>query len=230
MLTILTALSDADTWHRDTLSKIRVCSSFLPWLRVTAWRVSGNWWTLARWLLAHGLLLQTRCWRRGCCSKQVLFRTGAATFVSCCVLGRVTEKMENDDAAEIVGATSGVAWRNWCRFVDEGARTICYRRQWLNDGVLITAWWTAWRIRDGCCRRDEERNCGGWTRVSSVLAWCFFAVASLIWCGRTMQKLLRRVRHDGSASVDASLMFWLFHCWMRGDALVARGGRKTCCW
>jgi len=39
----------------------------------------------------------------------VLFRTGAATFVSCCVLGRVTEKMENDDAAEIVGATSGVA-------------------------------------------------------------------------------------------------------------------------
>jgi len=33
------------------------------------------------------------------------------------------------------------------------------RHQWLNNGVLVTAWWTARRIRDGCCRRDEVWSC-----------------------------------------------------------------------
>jgi len=39
----------------------------------------------------------------------VLFRTGATAFASCCVLGRVVEKMENDGAAEIMRAASDVA-------------------------------------------------------------------------------------------------------------------------
>jgi len=50
---------------------------------------------------------------------------------------------------------------NYYRFMDEGTRTVCCRRQLLNDGVLVTAWWTARRIRDGCYWRDEEQNCGG---------------------------------------------------------------------
>jgi len=44
-------------------------------------------------------------------------------------------------------------WCRWLRFL------LLLQRQWLNDEVLVTAWWTARRIRDGCCRRDEVRSC-----------------------------------------------------------------------
>jgi len=61
MLTSLIVLSNADTWRKDILPRIRVCSSFLLWLRVTTWRVSSGWWTPTMWLLTHKLLLETRC-------------------------------------------------------------------------------------------------------------------------------------------------------------------------
>jgi len=51
-----------------------------------------------------------------------------------------------------------------------------------NPNSLVTAWWTTRRIHDGWCRRDEERNCGGWTRVSGVCSrdCCWRCSSSLL--------------------------------------------------
>ena len=49
----------------------------------------------------------------------------------------------------------GAAIKWWCRWL---RFPLLLRHQWLNNGVLVTAWWTTRRIHDGCCRRDEVRS------------------------------------------------------------------------
>ena len=169
----------SDTWHRESLSKIRVSASMLlPWLH--GWRQGGCSGVVVLLCIAGWCVKGEHCWRRRLLAVSA-GTLGGARFWCCSDVGAYlwTWKL-------LLVAAAMLLAREWCCWWVAGSRWLLLRGvndewcSWWNVGGAVAR--SRW-LRNGVVpvRRSSLVERGGWNgarfRIFSSSAWYAMAAA-----------------------------------------------------